>query len=233
MDVSGPIAISIIGRYGLFTDPVMRISGEKSSMTIPTYEALRNICGNICWKPTFKWVVDCLRIMNPIRMESRGVLVPKRLFDNGSDRFFYTYLYDVHYKLLAHLEWNNGVEWIRQRPDLVADRNMEKHASMVRRCLERGGRKPVFLGTSDCGCTVAPTDFDEGQGFYDSTPEMKFSLMFHSFSYPSENGEEKLYRYMWHPVMRNGRIEFLRPEQCEKWFIKAMKPNIPARIAVS
>jgi CRISPR-associated protein Cas5d len=38
--------------------------------------------------------------------------------------------------------------------------------------------------------------------------------MFHGFSYPDENGKDLLQARFWYPKMRNGLIEFCRPEEC-------------------
>jgi CRISPR-associated protein Cas5d len=46
--------------------------------------------------------------------------------------------------------------------------------------------------------------------------EMEFGLMYHSLSYPDENGKGKLIAKFWRPKMVNGTIEFCRPENCEQ-----------------
>ena len=67
------IEFEVYGSYALFSDPVLRVGGEKTSYHIPTYEALKGITESIYWKPTFKWVIDAVRVMNKIQTESRGV----------------------------------------------------------------------------------------------------------------------------------------------------------------
>ena len=47
------IEYEVYGDYALFSDPVMRVGGEKSSYSIPTYEAVKGITESIYWKPTF------------------------------------------------------------------------------------------------------------------------------------------------------------------------------------
>ena len=61
------------GRYALFTDPLTRVGGEKSSYHLPTYEALKGICKSIYWKPTLIWYVDKVRILRRIRTQTRGM----------------------------------------------------------------------------------------------------------------------------------------------------------------
>lgn len=67
------IDYEVSGDYALFSDPITRASGEKCSYHLPTYSALVGITSSIYWKPTFMWVIDYVRIMNPIITEKRGV----------------------------------------------------------------------------------------------------------------------------------------------------------------
>ena len=67
------IEFEVYGPYALFSDPVMRVGGEKTSYHIPTYEALRGIVESIYWKPTIMWIVDAVRVMNPIQTETKGI----------------------------------------------------------------------------------------------------------------------------------------------------------------
>ena len=46
------IEFEVYGPYALFSDPVMRVGGEKTSYHIPTYEALKGIVESVYWKPT-------------------------------------------------------------------------------------------------------------------------------------------------------------------------------------
>ena len=68
------VEFEVSGDYALFSDPITRAGGEKCSYQIPTYEALKGILHSIYWKPTITWVVDKVRIMNRISMESKGIL---------------------------------------------------------------------------------------------------------------------------------------------------------------
>ena len=46
------ITFSLKARQALFTDPITRLGGEKTSYHLPTYEALKGVCKSIYWKPT-------------------------------------------------------------------------------------------------------------------------------------------------------------------------------------
>ena len=71
MEHKNSIEFKVYGRYALFTDPLTKTGGEKYTYQIPTYQSLKGICESIYWKPTFQWVIDDVRIMNPIRTQSQ------------------------------------------------------------------------------------------------------------------------------------------------------------------
>lgn len=205
------IEFLLTSRYALFTDPVTRIGGEKSTYHLPTYQALKGITESIYWKPTFIWIIDKVRILKKIQTESKNVkplLMDKQYGTNRHDLSIYTYLRDVAYQVEAHFEWNL---W---RDDLAADRNEDKHYQIARRMLERGGRRDIFLGTRECQGYVEPYRFGNDAGPYDNEDELAYGLMFHSFEYPSESGTEKLFARFWQAKVKGGVIEFPRPENC-------------------
>lgn len=210
--VENSIEFCVWGDYALFSDPLTRAGGEKFSMQIPTYEALKGIVSSIYFKPTFMWIIDEVRIINPIRTERKGIR--KITYNDASetDLSFYTYLKDVKYQVKAHIEWNYN------RPELERDRNMAKHCSIANRMIERGGRRSIFLGTSECFGYVEPCNFGEGDSFYSKIDELGYGLMYHGITYPDEaiNQEDKGYMTVrfWQPVMKNGIIKFERPENC-------------------
>lgn len=96
------IDYEVSGDYALFSDPITRASGEKCSYHLPTYSALVGITSSIYWKPTFMWVIDYVRIMNPIITEKRGVKIHD-YNTNTVDLFYYMYLKDVRYQVRAHM----------------------------------------------------------------------------------------------------------------------------------
>lgn len=200
------IAFEVFGRYALFSDPLTRVGGEKFSYPIPTYDALKGICESLYWKPTFRWFVDAVRVMHPIRTESKGIRPIK--YDGGNDLSIYTYLADVRYQVKAHFEWNT------RREELARDRNEHKHYWIAQRMLARGGRRDIFLGARECQGYVLPRAFGEGEGAYDGLDEMPFALMVHGLTYPDEQDGKTLSVRLWQPVMRKGVVEFVRPEDC-------------------
>ena len=211
------ISFKVSGRYALFTDPITRVGGEKCSYHLPTYEAIKGVIKSIYWKPTLIWVVDRVRVMNPLRTQTKGAK-PIRYHESGNDLSIYTYLHEVEYQVEAHFEWN------RHRPELDTDRIAPKHLAIAQRMIERGGRQDIFLGTRDCQGYVEPCEFGEGPGAYDQLDELGFGLMFHGFDYPDETGNEELHGRFWHAEMKNGVIDFPAPDACSvRRFIRPMR----------
>ena len=110
------ISYRVWGRYALFTDPATKIGGEKSSLQIPTPQSIKGITESIYWKPSIIWIVDEIRVMNPIRMEGKGI---RPIGNNGNDLARYTYLRDVEYEVRAHFEFNKNRPDLRDRKSVV------------------------------------------------------------------------------------------------------------------
>lgn len=204
------VEFQVTGDYALFSDPITRVGGEKCTYQVPPYEALKGILSSVYWKPTLIWYVDAVRVLEPIQTEVKGIRPVK--YHGGNDLAYYTYLKHVRYQVQAHFEWNDN------RPELAGDRNENKHHNIARRMIEKGGRRDIFLGTRECQGYVEPCVFGEGPGAYDSTPELSFGLMYHGLTYPDEayspGTHGKMTANFWYPVMKNGVITFLRPEDC-------------------
>ena len=202
------IEFVVHGKYALFTDPVTRIGGEKFTYQIPTYQALKGIVESVYWKPTLTWYIDEVRVMNAIQTEVKGVR-PIKYQNSDNDLMYYTYLREPVYQVRAHFEFNEN------RPDLAYDRNENKHHNIAKRAVKKGGRRDVFLGTRECQGYVEECAFGEGESFYDDYGEVSFGPMFHGFTYPDEGNQEMLQARLWVPTMKNGIIQFKRPEECD------------------
>ena len=192
------VEFEVYGRYALFSDPVTRVGGEKSSYQVPTYQSLKGIIESVYWKPSIIWIIDAVRVMNKIQTEGKGIRPIK--MSGGNDLAYYTYLKDVKYQILAHFEWNEN------RADLDNDRNENKHYIIAKRSIEKGGRRDVFLGTRECQAYVVPCVFGDGSGFYDSYGELSFGFMLHGIDYPDEAGDGKFGVRFWDCVMHDGVI---------------------------
>ena len=211
MKYRNSVEFEVKGEIALFSDPITRVGGEKFSYQIPTYEALKGIMHSIYWKPTLIWIIDEVRVMNPIQTVTKGIR-PIKYYNDKNDLSYYTYLCNCRYQVRAHFIWNEN------RPELAADRNENKHYYIARRMIERGGRRDIFLGTRECQGYVTPCIFGEGEGAYDHIPELNFGMMYHGITYADEAYSEetrgKMTVRLWQPVMRNGVISFIPPWDC-------------------
>ncbi|MDD4863376.1 MAG: type I-C CRISPR-associated protein Cas5c [Alishewanella agri] len=215
------ISFKLSGRYALFTDPITKIGGEKCTYHVPTYEAIKGVLKSIYWKPTIVWHVDKVRVIKPIRTQTKGA--KPLVWNDGSknELAIYTFLRDVEYQVQAHFEWNT------HRPELSQDRIDGKHFSIVQRMLQKGGRQDIFLGVRDCQGYVEPCEFGEGPGAFDEIDELSFGLMFHGFDYPDETGVKELHSRFWRATMMKGVLEFPKPEQCEiRRFVREMEAKM-------
>ncbi len=222
------VEFKVWGKYALFTDPITKIGGEKFSYQIPTYEALKGILSSVYWKPTIVWVIDKVRVMKPIRTQTRSAK-PVKYGGGGHDLAIYTYLADVEYQVQAHFEWN------MQREDLLKDRNEHKHFDVAKRMIARGGRRDVFLGTRECQGYVEPCTFGDGKGAYDSYGELSFGMMFHGFDYPDEVKDGELWVRFWGAVMKDGVVSFPHPNNEQviiRKFIREMKAAPPETVGL-
>lgn len=210
MEKANSITFRLEGRYALFSDPLNRMGGEKFTYQVPTYQALVGIAESIYWKPTFRWIVDKVRVLHPSRSESKGIR--PLVYGGGNPLSVYTYLTNVSYEVQVHFEWNEN------RANLAHDRNENKHYFMAKRSLQKGGRRDIYLGTRECQGYVEPCTFGESESCYDGSGEIPLGVMFHGFTYPGdgkyEEEKEMLSARFWAPVMKDGVICFPRPEEC-------------------
>ena len=205
--MNNTLSFAVRGRYALFTDPFSKTGGDKCSYPVPTYEALKGIMKSVFWKPTIIWRVLRVRVLNPVRMESKSVKPLK--MNGGNTLAYYSYLVDPAYQVEVRFEWNLN------RSEFEADRIDGKFYTISRRMIEKGGRRDVFLGTRECQGYVEPGVFGEGPGHYDNAGTRDdFGIMFHGFDYPDETGRDEFRARFWKPVMKDGVIEFIAPEEC-------------------
>ena len=204
------VEFQVSGDYALFSDILTRAGGEKISYPIPTYEALKGILSSVYWKPTFTWIIDEARVMNPIQTVRKGIRPIK--YGGGNDLAYYSYLRNVCYQVRAHFEWNEN------RPELAQDRNENKHHNIAKRMIVRGGRRDIFLGTRECQGYVEPCVFGKGKSYYEDSGEIPYGVMYHGITYADEavnaQDEGKMTVRLWNPIMKNGIIEYARPEEC-------------------
>jgi CRISPR-associated protein Cas5d len=60
-----PLMMKVWGEFACFTRPEMKV--ERVSYAVPTPSAARGILEAVYWKPQFRWVVEEIWVLNPIR----------------------------------------------------------------------------------------------------------------------------------------------------------------------
>ena len=209
-------SLLVYGDYALFTDPITKMGGEKFSYQVPTYQGLKGIVESTYWKPTIMYIIDEVRILNPIQMESKGIRPMDYNDSSASNLSYYTYLRKVAYQVKFHFVFNEN------RPDLQKDWNEDKHYAILKRSIAAGGRRDIFLGTRECQGYVEPCEYGKGSGYYDTYDgEIHFGTMVHGIDYPDETGRNEMAVRLWQPVMRQGVIKFIKPEECN--IVKSIK----------
>ena len=204
------IYFEIEGSKALFTDPAFRIGKEKNSYPVPTQSALIGICKNIYWKPTIEYQITECRVMNEIQYEAMNKLVP-HFYDDKKDLSTYKYLKNVRYKVRGYIIPNP------ERPDLIDDFSA-KHLAMFNRSLEVGGRFLPYLGASECIAFVGPTQYGDGNGYYDDVESLHIGVMYNVVDY-DKNGRAKG-TALFDCYMKHGTIHFPAEEQCAYYDIK-------------
>ena len=62
------VRIKAWGERACFTRPEMKV--ERVSYDVPTPSSVRGILEAIYWKPSIRWVVDRIIVLNPIKFEN-------------------------------------------------------------------------------------------------------------------------------------------------------------------
>lgn len=206
----------LFGKKAMFTDPITR-EGEKTSYGVPTYSALVGITESIYWKPSIQYVIDEVRIINKIKKEEQATTWSKVTNNqsnkpNGIGLSYYTYLIDVEYEVKCHMVWNENFVSTKENDD-----KPQKHWDIFQRALKNGGRKPIFLGTSECNIAyVEPLEnYGEKESYYDGV-ELDFHTMFHSFDYPTLSNPTIFNINLSNIKVIDGKLIFEKKENCIK-----------------
>ena len=121
--IRNSIEFCVSGRYALFSEPALRMGGEKATLPVPTYQALKGITESIYWRPSLIWFISSVRILHAIQTESKSIR-PISYDGQPNTLSIYTYLKDPVYQVRAYFTPNP----YRAEPDLIADgQNENKH----------------------------------------------------------------------------------------------------------
>ncbi len=191
----------IRGPNACFTRPEMKV--ERVSYEVPTPSAMRGILEAIFWKPAFRWVIERIDVLKPIRWEtirrneigttqsprSNYLIVEERRQQRAS-----LVLKDVAYIVHAHQELTN------KEPE---GNDIKKLMAMFER---RAGKGQCFhrpyLGTRE----FAVTDFrllEAGETIEPIDQSKDLGWMLYDLDFSNPKNPQPLF---FHAVMENGSV---------------------------
>jgi CRISPR-associated protein Cas5d len=166
------IVIRVRGDYALFTRPEMKV--ERVSYDVITPSAARGIIEAVYWKPSIRWVIDRIHVLNEIEFTNiRRNEVSEKISEsearrrmNGAREAFYLSSNDARQQRAAMVLKN--VDYIIEAHfEIIAEKagaedTMEKHYAMALRRLRKGQYfQPPCLGTREFGARVELVEGNE------------------------------------------------------------------------
>lgn len=193
------IKLHVWGDYACFTRPELK--AERMTYEVMTPSAARGILTAIYWKPEFRWVVDRIRVLNPIEFGQirrnevgnkvsppsaaamRGEAAAKvgLFIEDTRQQRAMTYLRRVSYVIEAHVELLHEQEGIN---------NVAKHLEMFKRRAANGQcfHQPC-LGMREFFASFALVDESHPEPPCQLPPEQRnrnLGLMLHDMVYTDD-----------------------------------------------
>ncbi len=205
------VKLKVWGDFACFTRPEMKV--ERVSYEVMTPSAARGILEAIYWKPSIRWIVDRIHVLNPVRfcnirrnevaskipMRTVGQAMkdgktPLELFiEDDRQQRAALILRDVAYIIEAHFEFT-GEE----------DRNPAKH----KEAFERRASKGQCFHQPCLGCREFPAHFELLDGSPPQTShvgEKDLGLMLHDIDF-----SDGMRAFFFHARMVDGVMEIPR-----------------------
>ncbi len=180
------VCFLVKGEYACFTRPELKV--ERVTYDVPTPSALAGLLSAVYWHPGVRYVIDEIRIYNPVRLMnirrnevtekiSYGA-VKKQMEGKGGDPCMYTkenisqraalILKDVSYGVSAHFELTE---------DREEDLTEEKAYAILSRRLKKGQCfSQPFLGCREFPANVEWTDKLPESALADYTADLGYML---------------------------------------------------------
>ncbi|MDY0042339.1 MAG: type I-C CRISPR-associated protein Cas5c [Desulforhabdus sp.] len=210
------VKLKVWGDYACFTRPEMKV--ERVTYDVMTPSAARGVLEAIYWKPEIRWVVERIRVLNPIRFSNirrneLGGKIPtgsvKKAIKAGKGRLG-TFIEDDRQQRAALVLRDVAyvIEGLFELKDAV-DSNTAKHKEMF----VRRARAGQCFHTPYLGCREFPAHFELLEGEVPisvHTGEKDLGWMLFDIDYAMDM-QAKFFR----AVMREGVIEVPRLESLE------------------
>ncbi len=210
------VKLKVWGEYALFSRPEMKV--ERVSYDVITPSAARGILEAIYWKPEIRWIVERIRVLNPIkftniRRNEVGVKIPagtvKQAMSKGAGRLGIfvederqqraaMVLRDVAYIIEARFELTDS-----------SDANSGKHKDIF----TRRARKGQCFHRPYLGCREFPAAFELVEGDLPESSiegEKELGWMLHDLDF--ENGMQAMF---FNASMHDGVIDVPAPGSLE------------------
>jgi len=161
------IVMKVWGDFACFTRPEMKV--ERVSYDIITPSAARGIIEAVYWKPSIKWVIDKIHVINEIEFtnvrrneisEKISTHLVKQIMKKEKGELFYMssnknrqqragmILKNVEYIIEAHFEMLSD--------QVKPDDTVEKHYNMILRRLRKGQHYHApYLGSREFGANIS------------------------------------------------------------------------------
>ena len=161
------IAYRVWGNYACFTRPEMKV--ERVSYDMITPSAARGIIEAVYWKPSIRWIIDKIHVLNDIEFtnirrnevtDKVSTNIVKQMMKKKKGELFYLssnekrqqraglILKNVDYVIEAHFDMLKNTN--------ETDDNEKKHYNMVCRRLQKGQyHHAPYLGTREFGAKIA------------------------------------------------------------------------------
>ncbi len=214
------IKLKVWGDYALFTRPELKV--ERVSYDVITPSAARAIIEAIYWKPSIRWVIDTITVLNRIKFDNLrrnevSIKIPvgavSTAMKNGTFLSIYaddtenkirqqraaTVLRDVAYIIEAHFEYVQNT-----------DDNDGKHLEIFNRRLKSGQCfSQPYLGTREFSCNFEPVSDNEVSTY---NGEINLGLMLYDMDFVDKKNPLPMY---FRASMINGIINVPHPESEE------------------
>ncbi len=207
------VSLAVWGEYACFTRPEFKT--ERVSYDVITPSAARGLLEAIYWKPAIAWVVDRIRVLNPIRFDSvrrnevgckiplgsvtAAMKDPERplgiLVEDERQQRATLLLRDVRYVIDAHFEARDE-----------DGRNTAKHRDIFLRRAARGQCFHMpYLGCREFPASFAPLDDAPSSPLDDALKgERDLGWMLHDLDYGSDGERQPRF---FRACMQDGVIE--------------------------
>lgn len=211
------IEFTVKGDYALFTRPEFGV--ERVSYDVPTPSALVGLISSIYWHPGVKYIIDEIRIYNPVKFMNirRNEVsdkislsdVSKKMKGKTGDIEFYT---KEHISQRAALLLKDVSYGVRAHFELTDEREAEQTNEKVYAILLRRLKKGQFFSQPFLGCREFPAKVEWVESLPESTLDYTADIgyMLYDLQYKRsvdgkalDSAEPRFYR----PHVENGVID--------------------------